>query len=395
MFMDRLFILLALLASVGKAARTFGFVRNDLVVQTLTSLANLAARNGFTVTPRSQGANEPVKIRGELAKEFLIKGIRDDFEAGYLFSGAINAELYDEDCQFTDPTLTFRGISTFQRNIKAIRPLIDRFVGANLVTLYSLEAFESAQQDTCKVVAKWRMEGALKLPWSPMIDVQGVTEYRATSLKGGRIVEYFEQWTDEPTAALLRLLKPAAFLQKRLEIKCLETGGKPAVLIPDLVESLLALCARPNVVFIEVQERIQRLEQHDTDKNKGLDDLEGTSWALAYTNSKGGSNGRVGPLQGLVTQIFGRQTNDARLPFINRVEFAGGALTIDQHGQASARADFTTIALDFVRTDVSVLGIVVASTQDAGQGFWSLVYSGNNVRVIKTNAKSTFILTMK
>ena len=58
-----------------------------------------------------------------------VHGLVPDFEENeYLWSGKITAELYDEDCVFTDPTLSFTGLATFERNLANLDPWIERFV---------------------------------------------------------------------------------------------------------------------------------------------------------------------------------------------------------------------------------------------------------------------------
>jgi hypothetical protein len=39
----------------------------------------------------------------------------------YLWTGDIDPALYAGDCLFTDPTLSFRGLATFRRNLVGLR----------------------------------------------------------------------------------------------------------------------------------------------------------------------------------------------------------------------------------------------------------------------------------
>ena len=100
------------------------------------------------------------------------EGIRIDFVNGYLFSGSIDTEIYAESCVFTDPTLSFKGLTRFEKNIKAIKPLIDTFIDDSLVVLYDLkEARYNDDNDNEKLAikARWRMSGGIRLPWNPRI----------------------------------------------------------------------------------------------------------------------------------------------------------------------------------------------------------------------------------
>ena len=76
----------------------------------------------------------------------MLAGLRADFEEHeYLWSGKITAELYDEDCVFTDPTLSFGGLATFERNLANLDPWIERFVppGARSCELKKIELLDA------------------------------------------------------------------------------------------------------------------------------------------------------------------------------------------------------------------------------------------------------------
>ena len=110
-------------------------------------------------------------IKECLTKNEVKEGIRQDFVDGYLFSGKINTEIYSESCVFSDPTLSFKGLTRFENNIKAIKPLIDRFLDDTLVILYDIN--ENNENDNYSIKARWRMSGGLRLPWKPRIELTG------------------------------------------------------------------------------------------------------------------------------------------------------------------------------------------------------------------------------
>jgi len=136
----------------------------------------------------------------------MLAGLRADFEEHeYLWSGKITAELYDEDCVFTDPTLSFGGLATFERNLANLDPWIERFVppGARSCELKKIELLD----DGAAIVAEWRMVGDLALPWRPRLDLDGRTRYTLGG-EGGRISSYDEAWAITPSEALWMLVKP-------------------------------------------------------------------------------------------------------------------------------------------------------------------------------------------
>jgi hypothetical protein len=373
-------------AALSARAGLQSFKGNDLLVSGLTALSNLAATGELTISPTGDSySTERVEA---VSGRDLFDGIRSDFERGYLFSGLIDPNLYSADCEFTDPTLTFTGLSTFQKNIAAIQPLIKRFVSTNLVTLYSLEMDEASK----RVSAKWRMEGNLALPWRPVIDVQGVTEY-SFSEADGRIERYYERWTQEPGAALLSLLRPAADKQAAIAEKCRSLGSPPAILMPDLEAALLKLQSGRDAP--SPSSLVSLLDMHDTAQPPPLQELcAGTSWRLVYTDAKDGSNGVIGGVKGRVTQKFDGAGKGGALGFSNSVTFFSGLLEIDLRAEAVERPGSSVCDVNFMRTDFKLGGIVVASTPTKGRGFWKMRYCdpARRLRVFTTNANSIFVL---
>ena len=79
-----------------------------------------AAVNAFAGEPRPA---TPPPSGPPIRPSELLEGVRADYEErAYLWTGDIDASLYDADCLFTDPTLSFRGLDRFQRNIASLTP---------------------------------------------------------------------------------------------------------------------------------------------------------------------------------------------------------------------------------------------------------------------------------
>eukprot|EP00287_Rhodomonas_sp_CCMP768_P009144 CAMPEP_0196726476 /NCGR_PEP_ID=MMETSP1091-20130531/7743_1 /TAXON_ID=302021 /ORGANISM="Rhodomonas sp., Strain CCMP768" /LENGTH=367 /DNA_ID=CAMNT_0042068925 /DNA_START=74 /DNA_END=1179 /DNA_ORIENTATION=- len=169
------------------------------IVSGLTAMVN-------SIMNKELEESEEVVQRDPLTPQELYRGIQGDYERLYLWTGDIDPALYDASCVFTDPTLSFKGLATFQKNLANLRPIIDRLVTEYDVELYSCELDEPAG----RVTARWRMIGSLALPWSPVIDLQGTTNFRYESGKGNRIVDYFETWETPAGTVLLNLFKPGA-----------------------------------------------------------------------------------------------------------------------------------------------------------------------------------------
>ena len=140
-----------------------------------------------------------------LTADAVLEGLRRDFvENEYLWSGKIDPELYDEDAVFTDPTLSFSGLSTFEKNLENLDPWIERFVPPSQRSV-ELRSLKLVEDDV--IEAEWRMLGDLALPWKPRLDLDGRTRYTLGG-EGGRISSYDEAWAISPSAALAMLVKP-------------------------------------------------------------------------------------------------------------------------------------------------------------------------------------------
>ena len=162
----------------------------------LTSLVNgLVGGEAAAIPPRKFERIE---------SQQLLDGIRADFEERqYLWSGDIDLELYDEDCTFTDPTISFKGLSKFLSNMRSLNPIVDALVQKERrrCILQDIKL-----EETGEVIAKWRMVGDVQLPWSPRIDIGGRTKYTPGS--DGRIQSYSEQWDIDAGEALAQLIQP-------------------------------------------------------------------------------------------------------------------------------------------------------------------------------------------
>ena len=143
----------------------------------------------------------------EIPAEDVLESLRRDFvEREYLWTGDIDASIYDEFCVFTDPTLSFTGLERFERNMEALRPLVERFIEPDRSV--DLESIELDNEEGC-VYAEWRMRGRIKVPWKPVIDVRGKTRYKLDpDNAGGRIVSYDEEWMVPARVALMQLITP-------------------------------------------------------------------------------------------------------------------------------------------------------------------------------------------
>ena len=117
--------------------------------------------------------------------------------------------------------------------------------------------------------------------------------------------------------------------------------------------------------------------------------LKGT-YDLMYSMAKGGSNGKVGPLTGKVSQIVVDEKN-----FINQVSLFGGAVVVQLNAQREV-IDDNKIKVEFVETVFKIFGKEVKRQPTKGKGVWEQVYvergedGSATLRVMRT--PSLFIL---
>jgi Uncharacterized conserved protein (DUF2358) len=284
------------------------------IVQALTSISNL-------LLPKSE-AFERVYQKVNLTPSEILDGVVGDFRNGYLFSGKIDTEIYDEQCVFTDPTLSFKGLSTFERNIKAIKPALDFFVGDSMVVLYDCKI----DLEVKEIKALWRMSGDIKLPWKPRIELTGNTVLSYDADKGGRIVDYYERWDLPAATALLQLLQPSKPLQESSYLKgstslidqlksSKATGATNTVDVQSMKSTILrqvqsktidrsaaASIIAETVLSLIRASSIEALAGERT-AAEVVGDLQNSSWELLYTTTE--DVGELDALEKIISQIQG------------------------------------------------------------------------------------------
>lgn len=188
---------------ISSYSDTSGGVRG--IVSGLTGLVNAIA-GALGVDDANDATNlEEREAKKPLTTSELLEGVRADYvERMYLWTGDIDPDLYAEDCVFTDPTLSFKGLSTFQKNLANLQPILKAVVREPNINLFSCELLEESKQ----VKASWQMQADLALPWKPAINLCGQTVFTYDAEQGNRIVDYAESWELEAGAALMQLLRP-------------------------------------------------------------------------------------------------------------------------------------------------------------------------------------------
>lgn len=142
--------------------------------------------------------------------------IRDDFvKRQYYVTGRLTPSLYRDDCLFDspDPDGHVRGLAKF---CNAAAGLFDtRLSRVDLIDIYAV--------DQRTVIAEWRLQGALMLPWRPYIKPYvGETTY--TFNGDGLVCSHVDKWQISVFDAFLSVLfknlgtapaPPASVLRQR------------------------------------------------------------------------------------------------------------------------------------------------------------------------------------
>lgn len=114
--------------------------------------------------------------------------------------GLFTSGIYAEDCVFEDPTIKFRGRDLYSRNLQLLVPFFDS-------PSIKLEKIEKGNDSNAGViVAYWKLRTSLKLPWQPLISVDGKTVYDLDEQL--KIVKHVESWNISALEAVGQIFTP-------------------------------------------------------------------------------------------------------------------------------------------------------------------------------------------
>ncbi|XP_054803607.1 uncharacterized protein LOC129306861 isoform X2 [Prosopis cineraria] len=137
-----------------------------IAVSAVTELLRLLSPSSSASVTEEQADESPASSVDDV---LLI--IQSDYVNAYFVTGDFTPSIYAEDCIFEDPTISFRGRELYARNLKLLVPFFDRAS----ITLQKIR--KVVDSDTNFVVATWKLRTNLKLPWRPLICIDGSTLY--------------------------------------------------------------------------------------------------------------------------------------------------------------------------------------------------------------------------
>eukprot|EP00898_Chlorokybus_atmophyticus_P000628 jgi/Chlat1/1566/Chrsp123S01847 len=168
-------------------------------VSLVTGLLSLAGKRQGSTTPASS------KKASIGSVEEAITLLREDFAEEYFVTARINADLYDDNCLFADPTVSFRGLERWRRNISLLMPF---FINPT-ITLLDVQV-----TSPLLLLASWRLTTHLKLPWRPYININGMTDYTLDQ-ESLRVTAHVERWDVSPLQAIGLIFRPGSLVSSR------------------------------------------------------------------------------------------------------------------------------------------------------------------------------------
>ncbi|KAJ7978087.1 Nuclear transport factor 2 (NTF2) family protein [Quillaja saponaria] len=140
-------------------------------------------------SPANKNSNLSREIQDEISVssvDDVLRILTSDYENAYFVTGNFTSEIYADDCTFEDPTITFRGRELYSRNLKLLLPFFDcPSIGLRAIV-------KDISSETNFVLATWKLRTYLKLPWRPLIAIDGSTIYELD--EDFKIVRHAESW---------------------------------------------------------------------------------------------------------------------------------------------------------------------------------------------------------
>jgi len=132
----------------------------------------------------------------------VVAVLESDYKRSYFLTGEFTRSIYAEDCWFIDPTIKFQGRDLYQRNLQLLVPF---FVNPSLLLCGIEQGFKG---DTKFIKAKWYLRTYLKLPWRPLISLEGSTIYDLDD--DLKIAYHVESWNISAFEAITQIFLPSS-----------------------------------------------------------------------------------------------------------------------------------------------------------------------------------------
>ncbi|KAM5561520.1 hypothetical protein ABKV19_022226 [Rosa sericea] len=158
--------------------------------------------SSFNTTTRLDKASD--KQRDEFSDvgiDDVVMILKADYKNAYFVTGIFTSAIYAEDCIFEDPTIRFQGTELYARNLKLLVPFFD----SPSIGLEKIE--KGIDSEANFVLATWKLRTYLKLPWRPLISIDGSTVYDLND--EFKIVRHAESWNVSAIEAVGQIFRPS------------------------------------------------------------------------------------------------------------------------------------------------------------------------------------------
>lgn len=167
------------------------------VVNALTELLNVV-RPSQKDSTRTNTLGLPEGVRtapqpGDV--ESVVRIIKEDYkDRAYFVTGVLSDGIYEVDCYFADPTISFTGLELWKRNLQLLVPFLDdpsiELIDINVVN----DGGNTSRNQGAEIQATWILKSGLRLPWKPDIYVKGSTLYFLSPPNNNKIYKHVESW---------------------------------------------------------------------------------------------------------------------------------------------------------------------------------------------------------
>jgi hypothetical protein len=153
-------------------------------------------------------------IRHDWNNNYNHNNINNNINKGYYITGRLTHAIYRDDCFFDgpDPDMPVRGLRKYLNaasQLFEVRPSTAELINLQIINVVAdaVTADHEQERDVVVVVAHWRLNAVLKLPWHPILpELTGRTYYYPDT--NGLIYRHVEEWDQSVLQAFVGTFWP-------------------------------------------------------------------------------------------------------------------------------------------------------------------------------------------